>query len=184
MTMNDIRQGLWVMLLSGACLVTGYGFALANTLNLTFNGSLTEWACEIVQATEPLEVVFPVYPAVSFDTTPKSPAEPVVLTLRNCPAGLAGKSIRMTFTAPGGTTTVGGKKMLNTTGDTGLVIALQQPGGTAIEPGTEFSPGTVEKTGTGTDNAVRLEAVLVKPDGVTLTEGLYSATTTFTVTYR
>lgn len=169
----------WLLLL----LIAGYLQAAGTGLDITFKGSLIDRQCVFEQGDGPLEVVFRPTAIKYFDTYGKTETMPFTLRLKNCTAATQGKLVDLTFSYPQ-QETVEGVVMLKPSGNTGVVIGLLDGAGNAIVPDSSVEAGTITTTGAGSINHFSLGAYVMAPPGVTVRAGAYSATTTFTVSYR
>ncbi|EBM0567760.1 fimbrial protein [Salmonella enterica] len=171
--------GVWLSLL----LVAGCLQAVGAGQDITFKATLLDNVCTFEQEDAPLEVTFPLRSLKYFQNYSRTETEPFVIGLKNCSAITQGKMVNLTFSFPQ-TQVVDGVTMLKPAGETGLVIALVDGQGRAIVPDHAVEPGRIENTGTGSVNRFTLGAYVLAPDGTRVQAGQYTATTTFTVSYR
>ncbi|EBL5818968.1 type 1 fimbrial protein [Salmonella enterica subsp. enterica serovar Muenchen] len=171
--------GAWLLLL----LIAGYLQAAGTGLDITFKGTLIDRQCVFEQGDGPLEVTFRPTPVKYFDAYGKTDTKAFTLGLKNCTAATQGKLVDLSFSFPQ-QETVNGVTMLKPAGDTGVVIGLLDGAGNVIEPDTRVEVGPITTTGAGSINRFSLGAYVTAPAGVTVKAGAYSATTTFTVSYR
>ncbi|EIP3952679.1 type 1 fimbrial protein [Salmonella enterica] len=171
--------GAWLSLL----LVAGCLHAVGAEGDILFKAALLDNVCTFEQEDTPLEVTFPVRALKYFQSYNRTETESFDIGLKNCSAITQGKLVSLAFSFPQ-TQEVDGVAMLKTAGDTGLVIALVDGQGRAIVPDHAVEPGRIENTGTGSVNRFTLGAYVLAPEGTRVRAGQYSATTTFTVSYR
>ncbi|EAA4084745.1 type 1 fimbrial protein [Salmonella enterica subsp. salamae] len=171
--------GVWLsLLLAAGCLQ-----AVGAGQDITFKATLLDNVCTFEQEDAPLEVTFPVRSLKYFQHYSRTETEPFVIGLKNCSAITQGKMVNLTFSFPQ-TQVVGGVTMLKPAGETGLVIALVDSQERAIVPDHAVEPGRIENTGTGSVNRFAFGAYVLAPEGARVQAGQYTATTTFTVSYR
>ncbi|HGJ4005648.1 fimbrial protein [Salmonella enterica] len=176
---NWLVMGAWLSLL----LVAGCLQAVGAEQDIIFKATLLDNVCTFEQEDAPLEVAFPVRSLKYFQNYSRTETESFVIGLKNCSAITQGKMVNLTFSFPQ-TQVVDGVAMLKPAGDTGLVIALVDGQGRAIVPEHTVEPGRIENTGTGSVNRFTLGAYVLAPEGTRVQAGQYTATTTFTVSYR
>ncbi|HCM1955509.1 TPA: type 1 fimbrial protein [Salmonella enterica subsp. salamae serovar 9,46:z4,z24:z39:z42] len=157
--------------------------AVGSSLDVTFTGSLVDRMCEFEQGDAALEVTFPARSLKYFEQYTRTETEPFVIGLKNCTLSTKDKVVDLTFSFPQ-TEMVNGTVMLKPSGDTGLVIGLLDGKGHVVMPDHAVDIGTITQAGGGTLNRFTLGAYVMAPPGVTVKAGQYSATTTFTVSYR
>lgn len=185
MNKHGLRTGLALALpglLSGLVYLLAVQ-AQAAPLEVEFKGALIDRMCVFEQEGTALEVAFPTRALKYFAQHPRTDTEPFVIALKNCTVATQDKLVDLTFSAER-TTDVAGMPMLATDGGTGLVIGLVDGEGNAIRPDQPVEAGTITTSGNGTVNRFTLGAYVMAPPGVTVVAGRYSATTTFTVSYR
>ncbi|EAU6886236.1 type 1 fimbrial protein [Salmonella enterica] len=169
----------WLLLL----LVAGYLQAAGTGLDVSFKGSLIDRQCVFEQGDAPLEVSFRPTSIKYFNTYGKTQTKNFVIGLKNCTAATQGKLVDLTFSYPQ-RETVDGVVMLKPSGNTGVVIGLLDGAGQVIVPDRKVEVGGITSVGTGSINRFTLGAYAMVPSGVAVKTGAYSATTTFTVSYR
>ncbi|EAT7400332.1 type 1 fimbrial protein [Salmonella enterica] len=171
--------GAWLALL----LVAGGLHAEGTALEVTFKGTLVDNVCTFEQDDGALEVTFPTRALKYFEQYGRTETESFAIGLKNCSAATQAKLVDLTFAFPQ-TEMVNGTAMLKPSGDTGLMIGLLDAGNQPVVPDTAVAVGSITQTGDGTLNRFTLGAYVMAPPGVTVKAGQYSATTTFTVSYR
>ncbi|EBS3707165.1 type 1 fimbrial protein [Salmonella enterica subsp. enterica serovar Hull] len=171
--------GAWLLLfLIAGCLQT-----VGAEQNIFFKATLLDNVCTFEQEDTPLEVKFPIRALKYFQNYSRTETESFVIGLKNCSAITLGKMVNLTFSFPQ-TQVVNGVAMLKPSGETGLVIALVDNKGKAIVPDHEIEVGPVTTIGTGNVNRFTLGAYVLAPESANVKAGQYSATITFTVSYR
>ncbi|SFC05217.1 putative minor fimbrial subunit StfG [Pragia fontium] len=153
----------------------------ANHLDVTFNGTLLLESCELEQEGGHQEVILPTKTLHFFDRNKRTETAPFFFGLKGCTPTMLGKTVKLTFSSTQ-TQLVNGVAMLATSGNTGLVIGLEDGAGQAIVLGREMSAGTLTQIGTGGVNRYQFGAYALAPGAVKADR--YSATVTVEVDYQ
>lgn len=175
------RKGDWPFLCAWLSLLLIAGYLQAT--DISFHGNLVDNACVFEQDGGAQEVVFPTVAAKFFSTHTRTETKVFSVGLKNCPESVRDKLVNLTFSFPQ-QEELGGVRMLRPDGNTGVLIALVDSAGKAIEPEKPVSVGNISATGAGTVNRFSLGAYVTVPPDRVVNPGQYSATTTFTVGFE
>lgn len=176
--MNKHAMGLVMVLCIMPC-----RFVYAEGVDLLFSGTLVDKQCVFEQGETPLEVVMPSRAIKYFIKYKRTEPTTFDLVFKNCTSATQDKLVTITFTGAQ-TQMVDGINMLTPSGNTGLVIGLEDAAGNPVSVGTSFSMGKVVNTGNGSENRFRFGAYALAPDVNAVTAGAFSATTTFEIAFQ
>ncbi|MBC3377665.1 type 1 fimbrial protein [Serratia fonticola] len=165
----------------GVCLVLSLASQAVDHLELAFNGVIMVAECQFDQEGSSKEVHLPSQNLRFFERNSRTQTTSFTLGLKNCSPAILGKMVKLTFNSTQ-TQQVNGVAMLATTGDTGLVIGLEDALGQAIILGREVKAGTISQIGSGSINQFQFGAYALAPGAVKA--GNYSATVTFEASYQ
>ncbi|EAX8478873.1 type 1 fimbrial protein [Salmonella enterica] len=170
-------------MVAGVLVMAGGAQAAGTALDVTFTGALVDRMCQFEQGDAPLEVTFPTRALKYFEQYGRTETETFAIGLKDCTSSTQAKLVDLTFAFPQ-TQVVNGVSMLKPSGDTGLLIGLLDGKNAPIVPDKAVEMGTITQTGDGTLNRFMLGAYVMSPPDGAVKAGQYSATTTFTVSYR
>ncbi|HHQ6538760.1 TPA: fimbrial protein [Serratia fonticola] len=175
--MNRLLMGGSASLLLALSLASQAG----EHLELVFNGVILVANCQFDQDGSSQKVSLPSQRLRFFEHNSRTQTTPFTLGLKDCTPATLGKMVKLTFNSAQ-TQQVNGVPMLATTGDTGLVIGLEDSLGQAIILGREVNAGTISQIGSGGINQFQFGAYALAPGAVKA--GDYSATVTVEASYQ
>ncbi|AKJ41289.1 fimbrial protein [Pragia fontium] len=175
--MNRRWMGLSVCLL----LLLSLASRADDNLNVVFNGRLLAQSCEFDSVGGYQEIPLPTKTLHFFDRQTRTESTPFTLGLIGCTSSTMGKVVKLTFSSAQ-TQLVNGVAMLATSGNTGLVIGLEDGAGQAITLGQAVNVGSISQVGPVGVNRFQFAAYALAPGAVKA--GSYSATVTFEVDYQ
>lgn len=153
----------------------------ADNLELEFSGVLLVDSCQFELEGSSQEIRLPTQKLHSFARNSRTKSTPFSLGLKGCTPTTQGKTVKLTFNSTQ-TQQINGIAMLATTGDTGLVLGLEDSVGQAITLGREIQVGTLSQAGPVGVNWFQF-GVYALASGV-VKEGSYSATVTVNADYQ
>lgn len=162
-------------------LVLSLASQAADHLELVFNGVILVANCQFDQEGSSQKVSLPSQNLRFFEHNSRTQTMPFTLGLKDCTPATLGKTVKLTFNSTQ-TQQVNGIAMLATTGDTGLVIGLEDSLGQTIILGSEMKAGTISQIGPGGVNQFQFGAYALAPGEVKA--GDYSATVTVEASYQ
>lgn len=175
------KKGNW---LARTLLVTIAMSGQAASVELNFSGTLVDRQCTFAQGDDPLEVDMLSRSASFFHRYQRTETIPFYISLKNCTDASQGKLVTITFSGTS-TESVGGVNLLKTNGGTGILIGIESASGQVISIGSPINTSTIIQAGSAGENLFRLGAYAQGPSDLsTLSEGAYTATATFEITYR
>jgi type 1 fimbria pilin len=172
------RRLMWSVCLF---LVVSLASQAASNLELEFSGVLLVDSCQFEQEGSSQEVRLPTQTLHFFARNSRTKSTPFSLGLKGCTPTTQGKTVKLTFNSTQ-TKQVNGIAMLATTGDTGLVLGLEDSVGQAITLGREIQAATLSQAGPAGVNRFQF-GVYALASGV-VKEGSYSATVTVKADYE
>lgn len=162
-------------------LVMSLASQAADQLTLAFNGVLLVANCQFDQEGGSQKVPLPSQNLRFFEHNSRTQTTPFTLGLKDCTPATLGKMVKLTFNSTQ-TQQVNGVTMLATTGDTGLVIGLEDGVGQAIILGSEVQAGSISQIGSAGINQFQFGAYALAPG--TVKAGDYNATVTVQASYQ
>lgn len=165
------------------CLLLALSMAsqAADHLALVFNGVLLVSNCQFDHESGSQKVHLPSQNLRFFEHNSRTQTTLFTLGLKDCMPATLGKMVKLTFNSTQ-TQQVNGVAMLATTGDTGLVLGLEDGLGQAIILGREVKAGSISQIGSGGINQFQFGAYTLAPGAVKA--GDYSATVTVEASYQ
>ncbi|AKJ41304.1 fimbrial protein [Pragia fontium] len=153
----------------------------ANHLDVTFRGVLLMESCQLEHEGSIQEVSLPTNRLHFFENNKRTETTPFYFGLKKCSPTMMGKTVKLTFTSAQ-TQLVNGVRMLATSGNTGLVIGLEDGFDQAITLGQAVRAGTISQIGEAGVNRYRFGVYALAPGVVKV--GNYNATVTVEVGYQ
>jgi len=156
----------------------GANAAAINAGTITVNGRINTTGCVIDAASTSAAIELGTIIAADFGGVKgaKSPSKDFKIHLTQCPEAQAGVSL-----TANGTASTADTKLLAVTGVTGIGLALYNPDDTQINLNTASAVTTIDATSHEANIPLRAAAVYTGGD---VTEGQFTATTNFTLTYN
>lgn len=147
--MNKRRTWPWTIALSALLSVGECG--AAGSLELKFSGTLNEKVCSFEQGDQAQEVYLQLQSIKYFENYGRTAVYPFLVSLTNCSAATLAKLVQLTFSSTN-IQVVEGETLLDTEGDTGLVLGLTDAKGQAITLGETVPAGQIASVGDGSAN--------------------------------
>jgi type 1 fimbria pilin len=163
------------------CLVLPLASQAADNLELAFSGVLLVDSCHFEQEASSQQVRLPTQTLHFFARNSRTKSTLFSLGMKGCTPTTQGKTVKLTFNSTQ-TQQINGIAMLVTTGDTGLVLGIEDSAGQAITLGRELQAGTIGETGPVGVNRFQFGVYALAPGAVK--EGNYSATVTVKADYQ
>ncbi|WP_261821804.1 fimbrial protein [Pragia fontium] len=153
----------------------------AKHLDVRFNGVLLMESCQLEQEGGHQEVILPTKTLHFFDRNSRTETSPFYFGLKGCTPTMMGKTVKLTFSSAQ-TQQVNGVAMLATSGNTGLVIGLEDSAGQVITLGQAVKAGPISQVGPEGVNRYQFGAYALAPGAVKADS--YSAMVTVEVDYQ
>ncbi len=153
------------LIAGSVCLLLSLASQADDHLELVFNGVILVANCQFDQEGSSQKVSLPSQRLRFFEHNSRTQTTPFTLGLKDCTPATLGKMVKLTFNSTQ-TQQVNGVAMLATTGDTGLVIGLEDSLGQAIVLGREVKAGIISQIGSGGINQFQFGAYALAPGAV------------------
>lgn len=146
-----IKRRTWPWAIALSALLSASECGAVGSLELKFSGTLNEKVCSFEQGDQAQEVSLQLQSIKYFENYGRTAVYPFLVSLTNCSAATLAKMVQLTFNSTH-IRVVEGENLLDTEGDTGLVLGLTDAKGQAIKLGEAVPAGQIANVGDGSAN--------------------------------